>query len=262
MQCLIVRVRCASARSTLIFLRATSAGLASSLGSAPVRHKVYTKTGDAGSSSLYNGERRAKDDAFFSALGDVDELNASVGLAREHCAASGVGIEAQLVEIQSRLLDAGSAIATPTLTSSPEQLARAAFPSGIVAALESWIDEFDAELPPLKNFILPVRGRHWARERAVTLYLLTLFSSTTYTLTHAQSGGLASSQLHVSRTICRRAERFAVTLVRDGQLDASVAVFLNRLSDYLFMAARVAAKRSGKEEVVYKKKVEVKTGSP
>ena len=71
----------------------------------------------------------------------------------------------------------------------------------------------------------------------------------------AQSGGLASSQLHVSRTICRRAERFAVTLVRDGQLDASVAVFLNRLSDYLFMAARVAAKRSGKEEVVYKKKV-------
>ena len=159
MQCLIASARVASIRAcSIVFLRAAnSSGLASSLASAPVRHKVYTKTGDAGSSSLYNGERRSKDDAFFSALGDVDELNASVGLAREHCDASGVGIEAQLVEIQSRLLDAGSAIATPAMSSSPEQLARAAFPVGVVDALESWIDEFDAELPPLKNFILPVR---------------------------------------------------------------------------------------------------------
>jgi len=118
---------------------------------------VYTKTGDEGTSSLYNGTRRPKNDDFFSALGDVDELNASIGLAREYCRVGSVGIEAQLVEIQSRLLDAGSAIATPQSSSSAEQLARAAFPPDLTPKLENWIDEFDAELPPLKNFILPVR---------------------------------------------------------------------------------------------------------
>lgn len=127
----------------------------SSLG--PIRYKVYTKTGDKGTTSLYNNERRPKDDAFFEALGDVDELNASIGLSREHCAALGVGIEAQLAEIQSRLLDAGSAIATPARSSRPEQLARAAFSSDITATLEGWIDAMEEALPPLKNFILPVR---------------------------------------------------------------------------------------------------------
>ena len=127
-----------------------------SLGS--VRYKVYTKTGDKGTTSLYSGERRQKDDVFFQALGDVDELNACIGLSREHCAAHGVGIEAQLAEIQSRLLDAGSAIATPARSSRPEQLARAAFPSHITGSLEAWIDAMEEALPPLKNFILPVRG--------------------------------------------------------------------------------------------------------
>lgn len=124
---------------------------------APTRYKVYTKTGDGGTSSLFNGLRKPKDDDFFSALGDVDELNACVGLSREHCLASGVGIEGQLVEIQCRLLDVGSAIATPKLSSSQAQLERVKFNDTITASLETWIDAMDEELPPLKNFILPVR---------------------------------------------------------------------------------------------------------
>ena len=123
------------------------------------RYKVYTKTGDGGSTSLYSGERRKKDDAFFHALGDVDELNAAIGLSREHCAPLGGELVGQLVEIQSRLLDAGSAIATPATSSRPEQLARAAFDAGITAHLEAWIDAMEEALPPLKNFILPVRAR-------------------------------------------------------------------------------------------------------
>lgn len=183
--------------------------------------RVYTRTGDAGTTSLFNGERRSKDELYFAALGDVDELNAHLGLAREHCGLEGVGIEEQLVEIQSRLLDAGSAIATPQRSSSPERLLRTGFPDH-TAQLEGWIDAMDDTLPALKNFILP-------------------------------SGGVASAQLHVARTVCRRAERALVPLVREGDLDSGVSKYVNRLSDYLFVAARFAAAKAGKAEQVYKK---------
>jgi cob(I)alamin adenosyltransferase len=106
----------------------------------------------------------------------------------------------------------------------------------------------DAQLPPLKNFILPVRAR-----RARQLALSTLISLHSPALA-PQSGGLAASQLHVARTICRRAERAAVTLVKEGQVAQDVAVYLNRLSDYLFVAARFAAMRAEKDEQVYKKR--------
>jgi cob(I)alamin adenosyltransferase len=170
------------------------------------RFRIYTKTGDGGSSSLYNGERRRKDDEFFEALGDVDELNGVIGLAREHlrvegergragasalsaassasssssssspsgpaaattAAASSASspapyhllgpLESHLQEIQSRLLDVGSAIATPRASSRPDQLERVAFSPDHTRSLEEWIDAMDEQLPPLKNFILPVRG--------------------------------------------------------------------------------------------------------
>jgi ATP:cob(I)alamin adenosyltransferase len=125
-----------------------------------VRHiKVYTRTGDKGKSSLYNGKRREKSDAIFSALGDTDELNAHLGVAREFCTTDVVGeaLPARLVEIQSRLLDIGSVIATPLNSSTEEQLGRVQFDDAHVDALESWIDEMDAELPALRNFVLPVR---------------------------------------------------------------------------------------------------------
>lgn len=184
--------------------------------------KIYTKTGDAGESSLYSGERRVKDDAVFAALGDVDELNSVVGVAREYAAGLDPALAAQLEAVQSRLLDVGSAVATPLSSSTVKKLQRVAFDPGATAQLESWIDGWDAELQPLTLFILP-------------------------------SGGPGASFLHMARSVCRRAERAVVPLARGGGTDEAVAVFLNRLSDYLFTAARIAAKRAGKSEVTYKK---------
>lgn len=184
---------------------------------------MYTRTGDKGTTSLYTGAREAKDHPIFEALGDVDELNAAIGLAREFCLAAGVPIDEQLEEAQSRLMDVGTAIATPISDDTPDTKRRvAAFPAGQAPRLEAWIDTMDAELPPLRNFILP-------------------------------SGGAAASQLHVARTVCRRAERSVVPLARAGSCPADVAIYLNRLSDALFVAARFAALRQGRSEVVYRK---------
>ena len=186
------------------------------------RMKVYTKTGDKGSSSLYSGERREKDDIIFAALGDVDELNSVVGVAREYAAELDPELGSQLETIQSRLLDIGSAVATPIPSSNEKKLQRVAFNASATDDLEKWIDAYTEMLPALTQFILP-------------------------------SGGPAASFLHMSRSICRRAERSVVPLARDGSTDQSVAVYLNRLSDYLFTAARHAAQKAGKPEVVYKK---------
>lgn len=220
-------------------------------GSGGSKFRIYTRTGDKGESSLYTGDRLAKDAAFFAALGDVDELNSALGmavalladpsLAVKEAAAAGAAasdkgtptptpvptIAQQLAELQSRLLDTGSAIATPATSGkagAATKQARAAFAEAreCTARLESWIDAMDAELPPLRNFILP-------------------------------SGGPSASALHVARSVCRRAERAAVPLWRDGALDADVLAFLNRLSDYLFTAARFVAMREGHAETVYKK---------
>lgn len=189
--------------------------------------KIYTRTGDAGSSSLFNGERRPKDHLIFCALGDTDELNAAIGLARAHvhveaaAAAPLAPLLPQLDAVQSRLLDMGSAIATPRTNSSAKHLERTAF-EGSPEELERWMDAMDETLPPLRNFILP-------------------------------SGGVASASLHVARAVCRRAERSAVPLVAADECDANVATFLNRLSDYLFVAARFTAAGAGYPEVAYQK---------
>lgn len=216
--------------SSLLLRSAPAAGLARGV-------KVYTKTGDAGTSSLFNGERRPKDDVVFAALGDTDELNAAIGLARAHCELlslpSGAltageliigGMLPQLDLVQSRLLDVGSAIATPRTSSSEARVARTAFDEdgAVCTELEGWIDHMDEELPALKNFILP-------------------------------SGGVASASLHVARATCRRAERAVVPLCQAGDCDAQAAVFLNRLSDYLFVSARYVAMHSNKPETVYRK---------
>lgn len=178
------------------------------------KSNIYTKTGDCGLTSLYNGRRVAKTDAVFEALGDIDELNACIGIALNF----GVNeLVDQLTEVQSRLLDIGSSIATPP-GSTKEQLRRVAFDAVHTEVLEVMIDVLDNELPPLRNFILP-------------------------------GGGPMSSQLHLARTICRRAERH----VLETKAEENVRIYLNRLSDYLFVAARYAAKVSGSEEVTYRK---------
>ena len=128
----------------------------------------------------------------------------------------------QLLEIQSRLLDIGSAVATPLTTSSESMVRRAAFSDAHVERLERWIDAHDAALPPLTNFVTP-------------------------------SGGKSSVFLHQARVVCRRAERRCVPLTRDGDVPPVVRVYLNRLSDYLFTAARRAAAFEGRVEEIYKK---------
>ena len=194
---------------------------------------MYTKTGDKGEASLYNGKRRAKTDPIFAALGDVDECNACVGLAAVQlqasiatngasAASSGAStMLEQLAEVQSRLLDVGSAVATPLNESSDRKTAIAAFDSSATTALEEWIDAMDEQLPPLTQFILP-------------------------------GGGEASARLHVARAVCRRAERAVVSL-GDDQVPEAARIYLNRLSDYLFTAARKAADDAGEDETTYKK---------
>jgi cob(I)alamin adenosyltransferase len=191
--------------------------------------KIYTRTGDKGESSLFNGQRRRKDSNVFAALGDSDELNAALGLASAHCLADGGPRASHIIPhlglVQSRLLDLGSAIATPLTQSSEKHLARASFDDGghTASQLEDWMDAMDAELPQLRNFILP-------------------------------GGGVASASLHVARAICRRAERSVVPLVLEGECEDAAAIYLNRLSDYLFVAARYVAVDSGGDSVYQKPK--------
>eukprot|EP01006_Ploeotia_vitrea_P008673 TRINITY_DN20765_c0_g1_i1.p1 TRINITY_DN20765_c0_g1~~TRINITY_DN20765_c0_g1_i1.p1 ORF type:complete len:242 (+),score=120.59 TRINITY_DN20765_c0_g1_i1:2-727(+) len=184
---------------------------------------VYTRTGDKGMSSLFNGKRVPKTDGFFHALGATDELNAHLGLAREHCLKTENGLAPYLETIQAHLLDLGSHIATPMQTSSESQVERTKFDdASLVTELEMWIDKLDEDLPPLRNFILP-------------------------------GGGLSSAQLHVARTVARRAERHVVELAEDGNVCPTALHYLNRLSDFLFVSARYAAHQEGVEEHVYKK---------
>ncbi|KNE67103.1 ATP:cob(I)alamin adenosyltransferase [Allomyces macrogynus ATCC 38327] len=188
------------------------------------RIHIYTRTGDKGTSALFTGERRAKSDPIFDALGATDELASVLGLAREFCEEADNGLAPKLEMIQCLLQDAGANIATPRWCESDAHLKRTEFdPDGAQAALlERWIDDLeDQGLPPLRNFILP-------------------------------SGGRAASALHMARSVCRRAERTVVPLVHDGTASQTVGKYLNRLSDFLFTAARFAAFKDGKPEQVYR----------
>nr|XP_009862379.1 cob(I)yrinic acid a,c-diamide adenosyltransferase, mitochondrial-like [Ciona intestinalis] len=189
--------------------------------------KVYTKTGDKGTTSLFTGERRTKFHEVFDALGDVDELNSNIGLARQHLVESPKHVELNdiskfLERIQCTLLDIGSCVATPPNTATEKQLQRTEFDSKLVEELEEWIDHYWTALPELKNFILP-------------------------------SGGKSSCSLHVSRSVCRRAERKVSVLFHKDEVSADVAKYVNRLSDLLFTLARYVAFVEGNEEIIYKK---------
>lgn len=128
------------------------------------RIRIYTRTGDKGSSSLYTGERRHKDDSIFEALGTVDELSSTLGLALEYAEEAGgllASLTGKLEEIQSRLQDVNSNIATPRNSEkvNEERLKKTEFDGNgdLARELEAWIDQMDEELPPLRQFILPVR---------------------------------------------------------------------------------------------------------
>lgn len=180
--------------------------------------KIYTRTGDAGRTGLFGGPRVAKDDDRIEACGTVDELNALLGSAR--AAGPGAEIDRQLATIQSELFSIGAELATPA----PDQHNLRLIGLGHVERLEQWIDQHEAILPPLRHFILP-------------------------------DGHPAATQLHVARAVCRRAERRVVSLVRHQNTDISdeLLVYLNRLSDLLFVLARAANHAAGCAETQWER---------
>ncbi|ODN03169.1 Cob(I)yrinic acid a,c-diamide adenosyltransferase, mitochondrial [Orchesella cincta] len=182
--------------------------------------KIYTKTGDKGTTALFTGERRPKNDPIFEALGATDELSSHIALAREFAQDNGHSYDEKLRRIQCILQDVASMIATPKSSARESHLKRVGISNRHVQELEEWIDEYTAELPPLENFILP-------------------------------GGGKASSSLHIARTVCRRAERAITPLVRENDVDPQALIYVNRLSDFLFTVARYAAKLDNREETIY-----------
>lgn len=217
----------------------------------------YTRKGDKGTSQLFTGERRKKDDVLFEALGTVDELCSVVGVVYADLSSS---IEKkqktsnnkseddsnrlygdlpdQLLDVMSRLFDVGSHIATPQKTTNNQQQEQTtneaitnvksrnnSFHNHHAAVLEEWIDTMTDELPELTSFILP-------------------------------TGSIASAQLHVARTVCRRAERRMVPMVQDEQtVDPAALSYINRLSDYFFTAARFVNYCEDRDEVQYRREV-------
>ncbi len=180
--------------------------------------RIYTRTGDTGQTGLFGGGRVSKDDPRVDAYGDIDELNAVLGMAR--AAEMMPRIDEVLVPVQRDLFSIGALIATPDHEKMREHLVKARIDDARIAELEHAIDACDRELEPLKSFILP-------------------------------GGTPKSAVLHVARTVCRRAERKVVTLSRTVELPELVVIYLNRLSDLLFMLARVANARAGAGEVTW-----------
>lgn len=172
-----------------------------------VLNRIYTRTGDKGETGLVDGSRVPKDAARVAAFGTVDELNAGLGLARLH--AGGAAAEG-IARIQNDLFDLGADLATPGFDN---DAAAKRPPLRVVAAqtgrLEAEIDAMNADLAPLRSFVLP-------------------------------GGSALAAYLHLARTVCRRAERAAVTLAAAESVNPEAVRYLNRLSDWLFVAARVA----------------------
>lgn len=185
-----------------------------------VLNRIYTKTGDAGTTALGSGERVSKTSLRIAAYGTVDETNSTIGMARVHLAASESTVDAMLVRIQNDLFDLGADLCVPDrgekLPYEPLRMSEAQ-----VTRLETEIDLLNGELQPLRSFILP-------------------------------GGKPAAAALHVSRTVSRRAERLMVELAQQPSEPVSAAAlkYINRLSDFLFVAARYVNDR-GRADVLW-----------
>lgn len=182
-----------------------------------VLSKIYTKTGDKGETSLGDGTRVAKHSARVSAYGTVDEVNATVGLARLH---AGGEADAALKRISNDLFDLGADLCTPDLAGD----ATRAYPAlriiaGQVDRLEAEIDAMNERLTPLRSFILP-------------------------------GGSALAAHLHLCRTVCRRAERLVTELAEVEEVNPEAVKYLNRLSDWFFVAGRIA-NDEGKDDVLW-----------
>ncbi|MEM7439965.1 MAG: cob(I)yrinic acid a,c-diamide adenosyltransferase [Pseudomonadota bacterium] len=182
-----------------------------------VLSKIYTRTGDSGDTALGNGTRVAKYSARVEAYGTVDECNATVGLARQH---STDDMDAALSRIQNDLFDLGADMCRPEM----EKDADAEYPplrmtDAQVERLEAEIDAMNADLQPLRSFILP-------------------------------GGSALAAHLHLCRTVCRRAERLAVELGAQESVNQAAVKYLNRLSDWFFVVGRVA-NNNGADDVLW-----------
>lgn len=176
--------------------------------------RIYTRTGDTGETGLIGGQRVPKDDPRVCAYGTVDELNAVLGVAR--CYTDDADLIALIERIQNELFDIGAELASP-----PERAGQfAAIEETHISAMEQAIDRFEEELPPLRQFILP-------------------------------GGTKAAAYFHLARTVCRRAEREVVRLSHVSTVNAVLIRYLNRLSDLLFVMARVANHRAGVSDTVW-----------
>ncbi|MCC7253901.1 cob(I)yrinic acid a,c-diamide adenosyltransferase [Hyphomicrobium sp.] len=182
-------------------------------------NKIYTKTGDAGTTGLGTGERVRKDALRIAAYGTVDETNAAIGVVRTHLAGH-PGLDAKLGRVQNDLFDLGADLCVPDRGKKPE-FEPLRVSDDQVARLEAEIDEMNSELKPLKSFVLP-------------------------------GGSPASAALHVARTVSRRAEREMVALAaQEGEpVSAAALKYINRLSDFLFVAGRYVNDR-GRSDVLW-----------
>jgi cob(I)alamin adenosyltransferase len=178
--------------------------------------KIYTKTGDTGDTGLFGGPRVRKDASRIEAYGTVDELNAVLGLARTE--ALPAEIDLLVARIQNELFDLGAELATPD----PQAKNMATLNANNIAALEAAIDRHEAQLAPLRQFILP-------------------------------GGTRGAALLHLARTVCRRAERRLVTLAASETITPTLLVYLNRLSDLLFVLARSVNQSAGQADVPWQK---------
>jgi cob(I)alamin adenosyltransferase len=181
--------------------------------------KLYTKTGDDGSTGLFGGQRVSKDHPRVEAYGTVDELNATIGLAAAACDADRPLHErfrAIFKQLQSRLFDIGADLATPDTAEKASHIVRVG--ADHAAEVEQWIDEIDGGNEPMRHFILP-------------------------------GGSELAARLHVARTVCRRAERRLVRLATHESIGDGAVVYLNRVSDLLFAMARRANLDAGVSDV-------------
>ncbi len=186
-----------------------------------VLNKIYTRTGDAGSTALGTGQRVPKHAPRIAAYGTVDETNAAIGMARVHLGEANPGLDAMLGRVQNDLFDIGADLCAPESASDKVKRERLRVSDAQVERLENEIDAMNAELAPLRSFVLP-------------------------------GGSPAAAALHVARTVCRRAERSIVELAGQPgeQVSAPVLKYINRLSDLLFVASRYV-NDLGKSDVLW-----------
>ena len=179
--------------------------------------KIYTKTGDRGETGLFDGTRVLKHAPRVEAYGDVDELNALLGMALAFIREDD-DLRTCLLTIQRQLFVVGAHLADPTARVEAKRGEKASLTEDAVTQLEQWIDQFEEQIPPLRQFILP-------------------------------GGSKGGATLHHARTVCRRAERRIVALSHEVDLSPLLLTYINRLSDFLFVVARVENLRRQRAEI-------------